>query len=157
MARPLPREVQEAVLLGCLVGTSPRRISAEGLRAVSALDSSWRAAAAPARVARLLAATLRSWCPRRREHRAPNQVSTYELLVRVERFYRRRSDPRGQGPSGRDWERWTAQLDRELRASPAAYGAYAELNQWSPRCTSEQLWRMARRIHAVYSAGLARA
>ena len=85
---------------------------------------------------------------------APFQLSTYELLCKVERLYR---GGRTVWPSSCDWIRWTAELDNELRCNSAVYGAYVGLDQWSPRYTLQQLWRVARLIHAVYSARLAAA
>ena len=69
---------------------------------------------------------------------APNQISTYEMLVRLQRHYRLSNDQ-------------IASLDRDLAARHAAgdfsCGTHAGLNQWSPYFSGPgQLRALAARI-----------
>ena len=59
---------------------------------------------------------------------AGNQISSYELLVRLSRDC---------APTNQD--QWVKQLDQIIRTQTDKYGSYAELNQWSPEFTEAQL------------------
>ena len=82
-----------------------------------------------------------AWDRRTRMYIARNQISTYEMLGRLERHYARGAQDT------------TRRLDAELQRKEVqeACGRYAGLNNWSPCCTAAQLRQLARRAHAAYA------
>ena len=157
MPPPLPCELIECILRVYFMGEEPRACDARAIRTAACLSAAWRADAAPRGVACYIAQgrapmwtdPILRWDPRVGLYTAGNQISTYEMLTKLEAHYAR------QLPSHVSLQSITLRLNRELRqeSSQHQYGRYAGLNHWSPCCTSAQLLQLARRAHAAYAAG----
>lgn len=156
-APPLPCEWTARILRAYFMGEEPRACDARAIQTAACLSAAWRADAAPRELACYIAQgrapawayPILRWDPRVRLYAAGNQISTYEMLTKLEAHYARRL------PSHVSLQAVTRRLDRELRhaAHQRACGRYAGLNHWSPCCTAAQLLELARRAHAAYADG----